>query len=145
MSNADPSLRSCLYKQTAIYYFIRVSLILTSSSALGHDPGIHRCRMEENHPTYFHTKYEKFLISGCRVISNKKTSKQNLVIEKVNGRTDGRTDDEWTNGTDENYIPLRHTKYAGCIIKGTGSNTGLNPYPFHPVAFLADHFKAVPL
>ena len=76
MSDAYPSLlRSCLYKQPAIYYFIVVSLILTSSPALGHDPGVHRCRMEEIPPRYPHTKYEKFLISGCRVISNQKPSK----------------------------------------------------------------------
>ena len=57
MSNAHPSLfRSCLYKQTAIYYFIEASWILTSSPDL--DPGVHRCRMEENPPRYPHTKYE---------------------------------------------------------------------------------------
>ena len=39
MSDAHPSLRSYLYKQTATYYFIGVSQILTSSPTLGHDPG----------------------------------------------------------------------------------------------------------
>ena len=40
MSDAHPSLIiGCLYKQTAIYYFIGVSYILTSSPTLGHDPG----------------------------------------------------------------------------------------------------------
>ena len=33
----------------------------------------------------------------------------------MDGQTDGRTD-ERTNGMDENYIPLRHTSYAGGII-----------------------------
>ena len=51
MSDAHPSLlRSCLYKQTAIYYFIGLSLILTSSPALGHNPGVNRRRMEETLP-----------------------------------------------------------------------------------------------
>ena len=71
--------------------------------------------MEENPPRYPHTKYEKFLISGCRVISNQKSSKYNLVIERDNGRTYGRMyrrTNKWTNGTDENYIPLRQTSYA---------------------------------
>ena len=75
VANSVEVLRGCLYKQTAIYYFTGVSLILTSSPALGHDPGVHRRRMEENPPRYPHTKYEKFLISGCRVISNQKISK----------------------------------------------------------------------
>ena len=43
-------IRGCLYKQTAKYYFIGMSYILTSSPALGHDPGVHKCRMEENLP-----------------------------------------------------------------------------------------------
>ena len=45
-------------------------------------------------------------------------------MERVNGRnhirTDGWTDgqtDERTNGTDENYISLRHTSSAGDIIR----------------------------
>ena len=72
MSDAHPSLiRDCLYKQTAIYYFIGGVLDLTSSPALGHDPGVHRCKMEENPPRYPHTEYEKFLIGGCRVISKR--------------------------------------------------------------------------
>ena len=70
MSDAHPSL-SCLYEQTAIYYFIAASYILTSGPA----PGVDRCRMEENTPRYPYTKYEKFLISGCRDISNQKLSK----------------------------------------------------------------------
>ena len=57
VANSVEVLRGCLYKQTAIYYFTGVSLILTSSPALGHDPGVHRCRMEENPPRYPHTKY----------------------------------------------------------------------------------------
>ena len=36
----------------------------------------------------------------------------------MDGPTDGWTDKQ-TNGTDENYIPLWHTKYAGGIIKLT--------------------------
>ena len=74
-SSAMGIIGGCLYKQTEKYYFIVVSQILTSSPALGHDPGVHTRRMEENPPRYPHTKYEKFLISGCRVISNQKTSK----------------------------------------------------------------------
>ena len=58
MSDAHPSiLRSCLYKQTAIYHFIEVSYILTFSPAPGHDSGVHRRRMEENPPKYPNTKY----------------------------------------------------------------------------------------
>ena len=82
--------------------------------------------MEENSPRYSHTKYEKFFISGCRVISNQKPSKENLVIKRVNGQNhtqmdgwmDGWKDeriDEQTNRMDENYIPLQHTSYAGGI------------------------------
>ena len=33
----------------------------------------------------------------------------------ADGQTEGWTD-EWTNGMDENYIPLRHTSYARGII-----------------------------
>ena len=32
----------------------------------------------------------------------------------MDGRKDGQTD-----GTDKNYIPLRHTSYAGGIIKAS--------------------------
>ena len=74
---------------------------------MGHDPGVHTCRMEENPPRYSHTKYEKFLISGCRVISYQKNFKIKLgyriTCGRWKGRTDGRTD-ERTNRTDENYI-----------------------------------------
>ena len=76
MSDVHPSLiRGCLYKQTAIYYFTGGVLDLTSRPTLGHDLGVHRCRMEENSPRYPHTKYEKCLITGCKVISNQKTLK----------------------------------------------------------------------
>ena len=84
-----------------------------------HDPEIHRCRMEKKPPRYPYTKYGQFLISGCREIRDQKTSKKNLVIAGVNGRNHGRTEgrtDERMDGTDETYIPLRHTSYTGGII-----------------------------
>ena len=34
----------------------------------------------------------------------------------MDGKTEGRTD-ERTDGTDENYVSLQHTSYAGGIIK----------------------------
>ena len=90
--------------------------------------------MEENPPRYLHTKYEKFLTSGCRVISNQKLQsktwlQKGLTDEIMPRRTDGWKDrwtdrwtEEWTNGTDKNYIPLRHTLYTGGIIR-TGNNS----------------------
>ena len=58
-----------------IVVVLRFYGFLTSNPALVHDPGFHTCRMKENPPRYPHTKYEKFLISSCRVISNQKPSK----------------------------------------------------------------------
>ena len=56
---------------------------------------------------YPHTKYEKFLISGCRVISNKKNFEIKLGYRM--GRTEGWTD-EGTNGMEENHIPFGYNK-----------------------------------
>ena len=75
--------------------------------------------MEENLPRYPHTKYEKFLTSGCRVISNQKTTKLNLVIEKVNASHLDRWKDGWTDEWNKRKL---YTPMAYFICRGYNNN-----------------------
>ena len=91
--------------------------------------------MEENPPRYPHTKYEKKLSMAAEIKVIKNFEVQ-LVIERANGlkdrRKDGRTEgrtDERTDGIDENYIPIRHTSYAGVIMNESRRNKNV---PLHP-------------
>ena len=91
--------------------------------------------MEENPPRYPHTKYEKKLSMAAEIKVIKNFEVQ-LVIERANGlkdrRKDGRTEgrtDERTDGIDENYIPIRHTSYAGVIMNESEETEEIKTFP----------------